>query len=560
MSIHDLPDEFEVLLNQLLNSAEGEFTPEQFERFQKFLQNDIRAMEVYFEYLDIEAGIYDGLDNRLEHLELSAAEVSVPLSSPPVQLNTPSLLPRYFLVIAISFMSFVLIERFATGKFFWQKPFSEIAGTSTPGPTYVATLTRSTDCVWGGETPPDFSGQRLMTKSLILEQGVAEFRFDTGTRLIIEGPTKIDLVTGCCAKLEYGKMVLHGYEPTPEFSLITPRLTFHDIGTEYGAHIHKDGEVDLHVFQGAVRVDANQKNKLFADSVIVNQGEARALTETSVGKIELQPELFNREVPGKAEDLQSLRSELHVYDCFHPRELSDPKQLSKWQNSGFGWNNPWRKDKNSAELAGALARPDESISRSNLTEDQRGVIELRRPNTTAWRTLQKPIRMDTNAIYYLSFYMKRISRDADDTSGQYGNLSLHPAATLEHPRKILLGMSSEGYATLQADMQIVEKAPPLETEKTYYFVAKIVAGKSTADQVFLRTYAEDEAVTDLEPPVWTCFTTPFDDSNVYDFVRLHVGRRGDYLFDELRIGTTWKSVVDPDLPRLILGDRKRAAE
>ena len=190
--------------------------------------------------------------------------------------------------------------------------------------------------------------------------------------------------------------------------------------------------------------------------------------------------------------------------------------------------------------------------RTKLSENQLGLIELRKPNTTAWRTLEKPIRMDTNAIYYLSFYIQKKNSVTTGKSEQFGNLSLQTSAESDHPHRILFGMSSKNYATLQAGMQIIESAPPLQTGKTYFFVAKIVASEKASDQVFLRAYSEAETIPEVEPPVWTNTTTPFQDSHIFDLVRIKVGRKGDFLFDELRIGTTWASVVHPDLPRLVL--------
>ncbi|WP_339735649.1 hypothetical protein [uncultured Gimesia sp.] len=559
MVIQDLPPKFEQLLNQLLNSQEGEFSTSEFEQFQSILSTDPQAMQRYFEYIDINSGIQTHMSERLQALEETAIEETAQepqfyqepqvIKDVPSRRRAPYL--NYFFVAAASLMMFLTLEWIVSGDFLWNQTSDSITKKNLTDLPYVATLTRSTDCVWGGESPPEFSGQRLLTNELILEQGVAEFRFDSGVRLIIEGPTKINMVSACCAKLAYGKTVLHGYEASPEFALITPLLTFHDIGTEYGARIDKDGEVDLHVFEGAVRVDPNQKNEQFAESVIINAGQARHLKETAVDKIQLQPELFNREVPGAPKNLQALQQELRVYDSFHPSAISDPERLSEWQNAGIGWENPWRKQIHSRELAKGDSHPRKSLARTELTENQLGLIELRK-GKRVWRTLEKPILMDTNAIYYLSFYMQKIDSGPDVSGEQFGNLSLQTSVVLEHPRKILFGMSSESFATLQAGMQIVETAPPLQTGETYFFVAKIVASEKAADQVFLRTFSEAETIPDREPPVWTCVTTPFQDSNQFDLVRIHVARQGDFLFDELRIGTTWGSVINPDLPRLIL--------
>lgn len=560
MSIQDLPPDFELLLNQLLNGEEEVFSTSEFETFQNFLLSDPQALEHYFEYLDINSGIQTDMSEHLQMLEYDAigeTEPEKPQFSPeplvtkevPSKGRTPFL--NYFLVAAASIMMFLALDWMTSGGFFGKQAADSVTKSNVTQRPYVATLTRSTDCVWGSTSPPEFSGQRLLTDDLVLEQGVAEFRFDSGVRLVIEGPTKIKLETACCAKLDYGKMVLHGYEASPEFALVTPLLTFHDIGTEYGARIEKDGEVDLHVFEGAVRVDPNQKNEQFAESLIVKAGQARHLNDNSVDDIQLQPEIFNREVPGAPKDLQALQQELRAYDSFHPSAISDPESFSKWQNTGIGWENPWRKKINSGELAQGDSHPRKSLARTDLAENQLGLIELRN-GKTAWRTLQQPIRMDTNAIYYLSFYLQKINNGPDAGSEQFGNLSLQPSMVLEHPRNILFGMSSEGYATLQADMQIIESAPPLQTGETYFFVAKIVASEKASDQVFMRAFSEAEPIPDQEPPVWTANTTPFQSAHVFDLVRLKVARRGDFLFDELRIGTTWGAVINSDLSRRVL--------
>lgn len=557
MSIQELP-EFELLLNQLVNSEGGEFTAEEFDAFQNYLEANPQAMQHYFVYLDINSGIHPHMLERLKMLEeksIEEPEALSPLLTREQQIKRevpPASQPtfiNYFFVAAASFLMFLMVEWMTTGDFLWDRTPNAITETTRAELPYVATLTRATDCVWGGSSRPEFSGQRLLTEDLVLEQGVAEFRFDSGTRLVIEGPTRIKLVTSCCAHLDYGSIVLHGYEPSPEFTLITPQLTLHDIGTEYGARVDKEGEVSLHVFEGAVRIDANHKNEQFVESVIIPEGQARRLKDNKIDEIQLQPANFKREVPGEPKKSLALQHELRAYDSFHPSEIKVPETASAWQNAGIGWKNSWTKEKNSGVLAVGESHPQKSLSRTQLAESQLGLIELSK-GEVAWRALEKPIRMDTNAIYYLSFSMQKIKSDTDSADEQFGNLSLQTSNALEHSRKILFGMSSEGYATLQADMQIIEEAPPLQTGKTYFIVAKIVASKNAADQVFMRALSETEAIPEREPSVWTCITNPYHDSQVWDLVRLNVGQQGNYLFDELRIGTTWASVVNPAPPSL----------
>lgn len=551
MSIQDLPPEFEQLLNRLLNSPDEEISQSEFDQFQAYLSSNPEAMQYYFDYLDINLGLQSDMKARLEALEQNFQEQNtqqLQATPQPIVVRRAALL-RYSVVASCSLLLGLLLA--------WS--FADyFPGNRLPDPqsgkedrTYLATLTRSTDCVWGSESPPEFSGQRLMSEDLVLEQGVAEFRFDTGVRLIIEGPTKINLVTSSRAKLDYGKIVLHGYEPAPEFSLITPLLTFQDIGTEYGARIHQDGEVDLHVFEGAVRVDPNQKNEQFAESVIIKKGQARHLNDREIEDIQLEPDLFKREVPGIPQNLQAQRQELRAYDSFHPPEILDPEQASPWQNSGIGWVNPWRTPKTGGRENQSFSHPGESLARTEVAASQLGLLELR-GEISFFRKLKQPVRLDVNAIYYVSFYMQKVKTDQKNQSYQYGNFALMSSAQQKHPPKIRMGMSMHNYAILQAGTQVIERAPPLQSGETYLFVAKIVASEKASDQVFMRAFAEAESIPDQEPLVWTCDTTPFQDSNVYDVVRLHAGKKSAYLFDEVRIGSTWSSVVDPDRPRLVL--------
>ncbi|MFG0239448.1 MAG: hypothetical protein ACF8CY_00140, partial [Gimesia chilikensis] len=204
MSIQDLPPEFEPLLNRLLDSPAEEISQSEFDQFQAYLSNNPEAMQYYFDYLDINLGLQSDMKARLEALEqtFKTHHTQQPQAAPQPTVVRRAAFLRYSVVASCSLLLGLLLAWSFAGYF---------PGNRAPGPqsgkedrTYLATLTRSTDCVWGSESPPEFSGQRLMSEDLVLERGVAEFRFDTGVRLIIEGPTKINLVTSSRAKLDYG--------------------------------------------------------------------------------------------------------------------------------------------------------------------------------------------------------------------------------------------------------------------------------------------------------------------------------------------------------------------
>jgi len=555
MTAHEIPPQFEELLDQCLDNR---LTEDQFAEFEKMLHEHPEARKVYYDQLDIKSGIQNSNLERLKELDQIVRQgiaSSPEQSSPPASKNSYAAVV-YLFVAAASVSVLLLTEWLMTGHFFWDNSPEIVQNEQLAPPEkeqdlpYVATLARSFDCKWGNENPPQFSGQRLLSKNLTLLQGIAEFRFDSGVRLVLEGPTTINIDSANCATIKSGSFVLHGYESSPEFELITPQARFYDIGTEYGARVDEEGGTDLHVFQGEVRVQPEMELMEVSAPLIVTEGNARHIDTNRHEVIDLKPDLFKREVPGKPKSLTAVRQELLAYDSFHPDKIGDPIEFSNWHHSGFGWQNPWRRHINKMTKAKGKSLPQHSLQPSLSSPDQQiGCIELERGDT-AWRTLERPIRLDTNAIYYISFFIQQ-SSEMQGSGYHYGNLSLVSERQEKQFRKrdsILFGINSDNFPTLLLKNQIHEKAPPLLPDTTYFYVAKIVASEQALDQVFLRVFYDNETIPEQEPLVWTCNSTPFDDSNIYQHVRMYAGKKGCYLFDELRIGSSWESVVNLESP------------
>ncbi len=550
MSFQDLPPDIDRLLNQLIDD---QLSQSEFDELEQYFKDNPQARQAYFDYVDINSGIQKDDVQRLKALDQFVTS-SLPhdkiTSTRPIVSEKRSLHSlRYFSVAIASILLILLVEWFTTGHVFWDNN-TETPAIASPEVElpYVATLTRANACQWGDKNPPQFSGQRLLSKDLFLQMGVAEFRFDSGIRLILEGPTKITIDSANRATVNYGKVVLHGYESAPEFELITPQATFFDIGTEYGTKVEEDGTTELHVFDGIVRVEPSDETSDDQTELRVKQGEARQIKNKTNDEITLQPENFKREVPEISKNLNDVQNEIIAYDSFHPGKIAFPKWTSEWRKGGLGWKdqNFWRKRRHKIDPASGTSHPEKALHPKLLSASQIGCVEFARGDI-AWRTLQNPVRLDIDAIYYISFFIEN-SKEPKSSNQQYGNVSLR---TLEKAtdgsksvRKILFGMSSENFPILQNYVEAVETAPPLMSNKPYFFVGKIVASQKSPDQIFLRAFAENEKIPDQEPLVWTCTSDPFRDSTVYDHARIHAGRSGKFFFDELRIGKTWKSVVD----------------
>ncbi len=551
MTARDLPPNFNRLLNQLIDSQLSE--PE-FEELQQYLLAHPQARQAYFDYLDINTGIETGIEkNNVERLKQLDQIVTSDIyqveaiSRSPVNQRTGNLFSAFrYLAVATAAVALMLsIEWYMTGHIFLGK--APVAASTVDLP-YVATLTRAKDCKWGADTPPLFSGQRLLSKELYLEEGVAEFRFDSGVRLVLEGPTRINIDSANCATVDSGSVVLHGYEAAPEFELITPQARFFDIGTEYGTKVQEDGSTELHVFEGEVRIQPLKG--IAADDTedqILTAGEARHIAQKKYEDIALEPENFKHEVPETTKDMKVVRKELIAYDSFHPEKIIVPEETSDWRQAGIGWKNIWRQGINDARPAKGFSHPGKTLQAEAISPHQAGCVELD-SGKNAWRSLEQPIRLDIDAIYYISFFIEKKS-GVKTAGNQYGNFSFQTVDPADREKKILFGITSENYPILHNSFQHVQKAPPLQDDKPYFFVGKIVASKNSPDQIFLRAFSENETIPDQEPLVWTCASDPYHDSSTYECIRLYAGKSGTYLFDELRIGRSWESIVnfqDPD--------------
>lgn len=556
------PNEIYELFDALYSK---EISAEKHRELQHQLRNDPHAREAYYDYLDILQGLGDLSQEEqdiISFTELTGeiSEPTIPTSSLPAteipqkRMVHPFL--KYFTIIVASAVLALGIEWWAIGRTPWNPPISkQVVVVPEQPPALVATLVRARDCQWAGEQQPKFEGQRLLTRELSLEQGVAEFRFDSGVRLVIEGPTKLNINSSNSATLNLGRVVLHGHELAEEFELSTPRADLYDIGTEYGASVNENGDVEVHVFQGAVRIQQNKSDAPTNDRFIIEAGAAKQIGQASNTDIPVRPDSFKRETHDQAQKKGFVKDELIAYESFKPTGGLDDEKKPEWRNGGMGWNRDWRVGVDRNLPAQGSVLPDKSLEFPKFKNDARqGTLKIGL-NRSAWRSLQKPIRLDTDAIYYLSFYINK-SKQLDYSEIQYGSVSFRTLNWPEDGRKLLFGMTSSKYPSLVHNGESYHVSPRLRIDKNYFYVGKIVASKNTPDQIFLRVYSEEDSDYKQEPLVWTCVSKPAFDDSVFDQVLVYVGGKGEYLFDELRIGHTWNSVTDFEHPQLPL---KKAA-
>src|SRR5262249_60685005 len=93
----------------------------------------------------------------------------------------------------------------------------------------VAWLVNAQNCTWtGGEPPTDLRPGKV----LAIDWGLAEFRFQCGARVILEGPARLELLSATSARLHHGRLTAR--EPsTSAFEILSPQRTAVGLGIEF---------------------------------------------------------------------------------------------------------------------------------------------------------------------------------------------------------------------------------------------------------------------------------------------------------------------------------------
>jgi hypothetical protein len=146
----------------------------------------------------------------------------------------------------------------------------------------IAWLTNAQDCQWADNQAP--AGDMRVGKVLRLERGLAEIRFQSGARLVLEGPATLQLLGGKSARLLHGKLAAHVPPSAKGFQITSPHGRVVDLGTEFGMAVAKDGTTDVYVFTG--KVDAYADAATDRTAVSVQEKQAARIDATGVA---LQP-------------------------------------------------------------------------------------------------------------------------------------------------------------------------------------------------------------------------------------------------------------------------------
>lgn len=217
-------------------------------------------------------------------------------------------------------------------------------------PVVVARVTATRNCRWSGDSAQIGYGTELTAEQVLdLDAGLAEITFQSGARVLLEGPARLELDAESQSVLREGRLAAtlpSGASATP---VRTPRLGVAitpassrgglDAGWHFGLAADTTGGDEVHVFRGEVETyfvppaDGGATSaRRRAVSLRPREAARVRPASTTVAKFFAERDKFVRSMSSTG----GPQDGLYAYEGFdYP-----PGPLSN-QNGGFGWAGAW---------------------------------------------------------------------------------------------------------------------------------------------------------------------------------------------------------------------------
>jgi ferric-dicitrate binding protein FerR (iron transport regulator) len=121
----------------------------------------------------------------------------------------------------------------------------------------VALLTGAKNCQWVNSSLPVQPGSQLHKgQHLELADGFAEVTFDSGAKVVLEGPASLDVKSAWAAILNSGNLKASVPSQAVGFSISNPNVEVVDLGTEFTMSANANGSADVLVLKGQVEAQS----------------------------------------------------------------------------------------------------------------------------------------------------------------------------------------------------------------------------------------------------------------------------------------------------------------
>jgi hypothetical protein len=161
--------------------------------------------------------------------------------------------------------------------------------TSPQQDAFVAKITGIVDCEWVDSSNSPTSRRAAIGQKYSLASGLMEVTFDTGARVILQGPTTFEIQSANSGYLSFGKLTGKvEVDAAKGFAIRTPTAVVTDLGTEFGVEVDGQGATTSHVFRGSVRMQTlGGDAKKSRDAKVLHANETARVERNNASNIVL---------------------------------------------------------------------------------------------------------------------------------------------------------------------------------------------------------------------------------------------------------------------------------
>ena len=234
----------EEVLDLLDRHRDGGLSPEEHARLLEVLKNDPEARRSFVQEQMLQAAF---------HLQTPDSMEAVPIERAAPQRSRAWSAWHWAAAAALVLSVFGI--GWSVGDV-WRKPVVPLAQDQEamePVDNGIAVVTQSVDAQWGGDVQLR-TGSLLTAGKLQLKSGLVQIEFYSGARLIIEGPSEVELVSANQAICHAGRLRAQVPPQARGFSITAPKFKVVDLGTEFGLEVASTGNAKVQVFDGEVEL------------------------------------------------------------------------------------------------------------------------------------------------------------------------------------------------------------------------------------------------------------------------------------------------------------------
>jgi len=254
-------------LNEFCGAVvDGTLTDAQRARLAAWLRDSEAARRVYVRALGQSASLHN-----------YAAEMQAEAPDAPVRLQKVLHFSLWWLTVFPAAAALVL------GLWFVPRLTENTVAVDAPGAgDFVARITGSKNSQWSGAALPP--GARVAkNQRLELAAGLAEITFDSGARIVLEGPASLDVNSAWNGTLHRGTLKASVPHEAIGFRISNPAVDVVDLGTEFTMIADGKGAADVLVLKG--EVEAAPRAAADQDTILLREKESCRFASSGVSDV-----------------------------------------------------------------------------------------------------------------------------------------------------------------------------------------------------------------------------------------------------------------------------------